>query len=536
MAAPPAEGGRGDGSSEGEDTKMGDDDQSGKKTVSQPAGTGLTEETTEGAFMVVGTVERTRKLLEKLKMPEVELMTPGEWVQRTWFAKVPNSPLLELAIAAAAAGKWVIASMEGCDVSWRFEVKGAPPPKRNQRQSPTKPSVMPSVVPQRAAGATPANAWGRPLSHMSQRVHTSPLSTEEVSAQIKKEVASLLAQHEQQLAAATAEVKRQEAEITVKDAVITSLKEELAALKGQAKSSANSAAASSPPDLQGPPEKQERSEWLREIRGLTKDVREIAQKHTAVQVEQIRRDGDVAAIAQSLSALRRQLDTLQQLTESEKEDRRSQRVNQSQATQLQPKTRLGRNGPTGATVLPPETFVFGGKVYQQPLPAAPVWPVHHEGLVFEPAAPARMAPAEPEDEKAPAVERLEPETGADGEGNEAGAEGEQKPEDVWQVAPQLATPAKLPPAVLDVEACSKTPPVKTTRVRSPGDTPSRAEVLRQNAADRMAGMEDDTTKWAVVVAVPKEVRELSAAEGSEQQEAAPLVRRGPLFEDQNFPL
>ena len=80
MAAPPAEGGRGDGSSEGEleDTKMGDDDQSGKKTVSQPAGTGLTEETTEGAFMVVGTVERTRKLLEKLKMPEVELMTPGQ--------------------------------------------------------------------------------------------------------------------------------------------------------------------------------------------------------------------------------------------------------------------------------------------------------------------------------------------------------------------------------------------------------------------------------------------------------------------------
>jgi hypothetical protein len=43
-------------------------------------------------------------------------------------------------------------------------------------------------------------------------------------------------------------------------------------------------------------------------------------------------------------------------------------------------------------------------------------------------------------------------------------------------------------------------------------------------------------QWAVVVAVPKEVRELSAAEGSEQQEAAPLVRRGPLFGDQNFPL
>ncbi len=38
---------------------------------------------------------------------------------------------------------------------------------------------------------------------------------------------------------------------------------------------------------------------------------------------------------------------------------------------------------------------------------------------------------------------------------------------------------------------------------------------RQNAADRMAGAEDDAVKWAVVVAVPKEVRQLSAAEEGE---------------------
>ena len=99
-----------------------------------------------------------------------------------------------------------------------------------------------------------------------------------------------------------------------------------------------------------------------------------------------------------------------------------------------------------------------GKAHQQPLPAAPVWPVHHKGFVFGPAAPAGVAPAEPEDAKETAVERPELETGAEGEGDEAGAEDEQKPEDVWQVAPQLATPAKLPPAVLDAEACSKTPP------------------------------------------------------------------------------
>jgi hypothetical protein len=75
------------------------------------------------------------------------------------------------------------------------------------------------------------------------------------------------------------------------------------------------------------------------------------------------------------AALWKQWDAHQQLAESEKEDRRSQWANQSQATQLPPKTR--RNGPTGAAAMvvtvPPKTFVFGGKAYQQPLPAAPVW-------------------------------------------------------------------------------------------------------------------------------------------------------------------
>ena len=138
-----------------------------------------------------------------------------------------------------------------------------------------------------------------------------------------------------------------------------------------------------------------------------------------------------------------------------------------------------------------------------------------------------MAPAEPEDEKETvAVRPPELETGAEGEGDEGGAEG------IWQVAPQLATPAKLPPAVLD-------PTVKTTRGRSPGDTPSRDEVLRQNAADRMEDELDaalkEEMKRAVVVAVPRAVRELSVAEESEREETR-MARRGHLFGDldQNF--
>ena len=73
--------------------------------------------------------------------------------------------------------------------------------------------------------------------------------------------------------------------------------------------------------------------------------------------------------------------------------------------------------------------------------------------------------------------------------------------------------------------------------KEPGDTPSRDEVLRQNAADRMEDELDaalkEEMKWAVVVAVPRAVRELSVAEESEREETR-MASRGPLFEDQNF--
>jgi hypothetical protein len=97
-------------------------------------------------------------------------------------------------------------------------------------------------------------------------------------------------------------------------------------------------------------------------------------------------------------------------------------------------------------------------------------------------------------------------------------------EAVLQVAPQLATPTKSQPAALAVRACPKSPPAKPTRVRSPGvlagDTPSRTEMLRQNAADRMSGVEADAAKWAVIVTVPKEANGLSAAAEFKQEEAA----------------
>jgi chromosome segregation ATPase len=161
------------------------------------------------------------------------------------------------------------------------------------------------------------------------------LSKEDVSALIKSEIASRLEQYEQQLAAAKAESKRQKAELKVKEAEINSLRKEIAALQDQAKSPAHSTAASSPPDLPDPPDKLERWGCMREIREvtkkvgelervLTKHVGEIAQKYTAVQVEQIRGTGEVVAMRQNHSALEKQLDALKQLLVSEREARQIQ--------------------------------------------------------------------------------------------------------------------------------------------------------------------------------------------------------------------
>ena len=245
------------------------------------------------------------------------------------------------------------------------------------------------------------------------------------------------------------------------------------------------------------------------------------EKCTAVQVVQDRTDREVAVLSVRLSGLsdtlHKQMDTLQQLIMSDREGRQSQGA-----------TRSRKNGPVGAVVpSSPQVFNFGDEISQQPLPQAPVWPVHKGGFLFGQAASEGVAPAEPEVEtRIVVVPPPELASGAEGEGDEKEAEDAQETEAVLQVAPQLATPTKVPPAVLDVKACSKSPPAKPTRVRSPGDTPSRSEVLRQNAADRMSGVEDDAVQWLTIMTPPEEARRLMAEEEAR-------CRRGPLFEDQN---
>ena len=159
---------------------------------------------------------------------------------------------------------------------------------------------------------------------------------------------------------------------------------------------------------------------MRDVRDLGKDVKEVEQKCASVQAGQTRRDHEVAVMSQSLSALQKQLDALQQLTVSEREVRQSQWASRSR-----------RNGSPGAVVPTPQVFNFGGEASQQPLPQAPVWPVHQGIFAFGQAASAGVAPAEPEDEKGTVVVRPpKQESGERGEEDEEDEEVEEEPEDV----------------------------------------------------------------------------------------------------------
>ena len=73
----------------------------------------------------------------------------------------------------------------------------------------------------------------------------------------------------------------------------------------------------------------------------------------------------------------------------------------------------------------PQAFDFGGAAIQQSLPEQPLWPAYPvRGFVFGQAAPAAVAPEEPEDEEVTTSERpTELETGEEGEGYEEEPEG-----------------------------------------------------------------------------------------------------------------
>ncbi len=97
--------------------------------------------------------------------------------------------------------------------------------------------------------------------------------------------------------------------------------------------------------------------------------------------------------------------------------------------------------------------------------------------------------------------------GSPAESEEDGTGSEEEPEDVLEVTPKLdsgsTTPTKPRPVPApNVRACSKSSPrrPKIKRLKSPGDTPGREVVVRQNATDLM---DEEVQRWVVAAAEPK---------------------------------
>ncbi len=91
------------------------------------------------------------------------------------------------------------------------------------------------------------------------------------------------------------------------------------------------------------------------------------------------------------------------------------------------------------------------------------------------------------------------------------SEDEVQPRSVYEVTPKLdsghgsTTPTKPRPVPApNVRACSKSSPgprrLKIKRLKSPGDTPGREVVVRQNATELM---DEDVLRWAVAAAEPR---------------------------------
>ena len=291
MEDPPEGGGNGGLKRNGDaETKAG---QQEERIGGHPAETGRAKETTRGALMVVGTMQAARTFATKMGMADLKWLQEGEFVQRAEFTEWPRSRQLELAIAASTAREWVTAKTPS-NLRWRFDVPRRRQSQEHHRWPPTY-DARPAAAPQRGADGSSSkeNPWRHPLP---QTVRPSTSSQEELRNLIKTEVASLLAPYERLL---------EEAKTTIagRDAEIASLKQELAAVKAQAKSSAVSADELPPPDPRYQQGKQEWREMQRSVREMTKEFKEAIQQCKTVRMGHARRDNEFAVLQVSVFTL-----------------------------------------------------------------------------------------------------------------------------------------------------------------------------------------------------------------------------------------
>ena len=332
------------------------DGQQEERVGGHPADTGRVKGTTRGALMVVGTMQVARAFAKQMGMADLEWRQEGEHVQRAEFTEWPHSQQLEQAIAASAAREWV--TEKATRTKWRFDVPRKRPSQEHHRWPPVY-AARPSMVPQRGAAGSSSkvNAWEHPLP---QTVRSSAASQEELRQLIKKEVASLLAPYERLLEETKTAAKTA---IAGKDAEIASLKQELAEVKAQARSSAVPAAdPMSPPDLKGPPGTNEWRQTLRECRKLSLDARDTAHKYRVSQQQLDRMGVESTLQHQEIKVLQQQLKEMQQLlraggvhslSELSKEKEQNQKPSGGKAAHHWVDKHGGLDPPTGAGVAHP---------------------------------------------------------------------------------------------------------------------------------------------------------------------------------------
>ena len=491
-----------------------------------------------GALMVRGTMAQAQKLVRFLRVDAEWLEQRGD-SYRGKFQLYQLSTHLEEAAAARAAGGWLKAPDGGL---YRFDVAGKGRDKLAATDAPVRPPAEPRLP--GAPGCRPAtSAWQNPLCPAPRPAHTSATDLSAITAAVSKEVTAevkrLLEHHREQEKAllqatlqAAQQALQQAAERAAEHKVETEqLKMELAEMKVKLATLKQRPGATPPGEPQPPPAWQSNSEVQpnrqeKLLSALVEQLRGGVVEGRATQLELVGKLGNVAG---KLDEVTTRLSFLEQQRRP-KIGGPSRSLSSSRVSQRgQSPTFSAAGAGAGIFAQPPEwpppgsttsvewskltgtsPFLFGH-------PATGAVRVATDTVPFEQRVPEtlpvpRSTGGKEEEESEGVCHFSEYEShgaGSPAESEEDGTDSEEEPdsEEVLEVTPKLdsgsTTPAK-PRSVPapNVRACSKSSPrrTKSKRPKSPGDTPGRAVVVRQNATDLM---DEEVQRWAVAAAEPK---------------------------------
>ena len=497
----------------------------------------------KGALMVRGSLSQAQRLAALLGVDAQWREQIGD-SQRSEFQLFKLSERLAAAAAAREANGW-LRGPNG-EFLWRLDVARTDRYKLAATDAPVRPPAEPRMP--GAPGCRPANAWLRPNPFVHPPAqHPAPppamelsMITEAVSKEVAATVKELLEQHREQevarlqaalqtaqQAAQTAQQAAQQAAAQTAEhkAQIHQLREELTAVKARM-------AAMRQADAPGPGEPHPPPKWMpntepslrrqdKLLSSLVQELRGGVAESKAAQLEVVGKLGNVAGkldqVTTKLNILEqsRQLKTVPSRPLST--SRRSQQgkspafagaevVDAFAQLPTWPPTGVADwvspTGPKLTSTSSPSLFQFG----------PPATATEAGGAATMPPSQLVQEPPPDSDPESESTDEEDARAGGVSDGvcyfSEYGAtDDEKQPGGVYEVTPKLdsgsTTPTKprLVPAP-NVRACSKSSPrrPKIKRPKSPGNTPSREVVVRQNATEPM---DEDVMRWAIAAADPR---------------------------------